>query len=159
MCCGQGPAHGTWQRSNLVSPGTWDGADLSCPCTGMVSGAYSVVLLLSLPCGFSTGAPCTESGERPDIMESLTPAQLALGVKGLAAGILFVFLSLSGSLAEAGKQGLYKQRIKAIVFWAMNRSGEDCFLTPICCIVDPFRQNKGLHKSQGQATCFGIVWI
>lgn len=104
-------------------------------------------------------APCRKVGERTDIMESLTMAQLALGVKGPPTDILFVLLSLSGSLAEAGKQGLYKQSIKAIVFWAMNRSGESCFLSPICCIVDPFRQDKGLHKKQGPATCFSIVWV
>lgn len=110
------------------------------------------------PVGFPR-APCTKGGERPDTVESLTPVQLALGVKGPPTGILFVVLPLSGSLAEAGKQGLYKQSVKAIVFWAMNRSGEGCFLSPICRIVDPFRQNKRLHKSQGPASCFSIVWV
>lgn len=111
----------------------------------------------SLPVGFPW-APCTK-GVRLDIMESLTPAQLVLEVKGLSIGILFVLFSMLGSLSEAGKEWLYKQNIKAIVFWAMNRSGEGCFLSPICCIVDTPRQNKGLYKSQGPAMWSSIVWI
>lgn len=130
------------------------GADPSCTSAEPPSWCCFSVF----PVGFPR-APCTKGGERPDIMESLTPVQLALGVKGPPTGILFVLFSLSGSLAEAGKQGLYKQNIKAIVFWAMNRSGEGCFLSPFCHIVDPFRQNKALHKSQGPATCFVIVCV
>lgn len=147
-----------WQRSKLPSLATWDGfwSQLPICWDGLQSLLCGAALL---PFLWVFHELLAKNGVRPDITESLTPVQLVLGVKGLPTGILFVLFSLLGSLAEAGKEGFYKQNIKTIVFWAMNRSGEVCFLSPICCIVDPFRQNKGLYKSQGPATWSGIVWI
>lgn len=144
MSWGQVPACGRGSTWSCRAPGI--GADHSCSCIRWFSELCSQFCTSPCPVSFPWST-CTKGGERADIMESLTPVQLALGVKGPPTGILFVLLSLSGSLAEAGKQGLYKQSIKAIVFWAMNRSGEGCFLSSICCIVDTFRQNKWLHKS------------
>lgn len=91
---------------------------------------------------------CKRRGEAREAGVS-DPSAISPGAKGLPTGILFVSF-----LAEAGKQGLYKQSAKAIVFCAMNRSGEGCFLSPILLCCRPFQTEQVATQKPGASYIF-----